>query len=112
MAKRLRPGGAVEKITVTGPDGKITELERVGSRTDFDFQATDRVGVYIAEWKGGGRSFVVNLLDSEESNIQPRDNIRIGDSSVTANETQQRTRELWKWAVVIGLLFLLVEWWV
>jgi von Willebrand factor type A domain/Aerotolerance regulator N-terminal len=112
MPKRLRPGGAVDKITVTDPTGRTADLERVGSRTDFDFQATDHVGVYIAEWKGGGRSFVVNLLDAEESNIQPRDNIRIGDSRVTANETQQRTRELWKWAVVIGLLFLLVEWWV
>jgi hypothetical protein len=112
MPKRLRPGGAVDKVTVTDPGGRSTDLERVGSRTDFDYQGTDRVGVYIAEWKGGGRSFVVNLLDAEESNIQPRGNITIGDSTVTANETQQRTRELWKWAVVISLLFLLLEWWI
>lgn len=112
MPKRLRPGSAVEKIKVTDPDGAIKDLERVGNRTDFDYQATDRLGVYVAEWKGGGRTFVVNLLDSEESSILPRSNIRIGDSDVAASETQRRTRELWKWAVVAGLLFLLLEWWV
>lgn len=112
MPKRLRPGSAVDKVKVTDPDEKTRDLERVGNRTDFDYQATDKLGVYVAEWKGGGRSFVVNLLDSDESNIQPRANIRIGDSDVAASQAQTRTRELWKWAVAAGLLFLLLEWWV
>jgi hypothetical protein len=110
--RRLRPGGAVEQITVEDPDGKRAELERLVNRTDFDFQGTEKVGVYAAEWKDGGRRFAVNLLDAEESNLQPRDSIRIGDNVVTATAPQTRTRELWKWAVVAGLLFLLLEWYI
>jgi hypothetical protein len=112
MPKRLRPGGGIDKVTVTDPEGRIDELQRIGSRTDFDCQSTDRMGIYIAEWKGGGRSFAVNLLDADESNIQPREMIRIGDSQVVANEKRTHTRELWKWGAVISLLFLLVEWYV
>lgn len=112
VPKRLRPGGPVEKVSVKGPDGKAVDLERPPNRTDFDFQGTEVSGIYVAEWDGGGRSFAVNLLDSDESNLQPRDSIRIGDHTVAAVATQSRTRELWKWAAVGGLLFLLLEWWV
>ncbi|MFL5342584.1 MAG: vWA domain-containing protein [Gemmataceae bacterium] len=110
--KRLRPPGRVDRVSVTAPDGKTTDLERVGSRSDFDYQATERVGVYQAEWAGGGRSFAVNLLDADESNLQPRQTIQIGSEKVVGGETRSQSRELWKWAVLAALLFLLLEWYV
>jgi hypothetical protein len=110
--KRLRPSGVVERVQVTDPADKTFSLERVGSRSDYDFQATDRLGVYRAEWNGGGRSFAVNLLDADESNVLPREAIQIGNETVTAGETRTQSRELWKWAVLAGLLFLLLEWYI
>jgi hypothetical protein len=110
--KRLRPPGSVEKISVTNPEGKTADLERVGSRSDFDFQATDQIGVYRAAWKDGGRSFAVNLLDADESNLLPRETVQIGSEKFVAGENRTQSRELWKWAVLAGLLFLLLEWFV
>src|SRR5437899_11368514 len=67
VPRRLRPGGPVARIAVEDPDGKRVELERLVNRTDFDYQGTEKVGVYTAEWKDGGRSVAVHLLGSEES---------------------------------------------
>ena len=110
--KRLRPSGVIDDVTVTPPAGDPVNLKRIGNRSDFDFQATDRVGVYKAEWKDGGRSFAVNLLDSDESNLLPRDSIKIGEESVSAADTRTQSRELWKWAVLAAFLFLLLEWYI
>jgi hypothetical protein len=110
--KRLRPSGVVDKVEVTDPADRTATLERIGSRSDFDYQATERLGVYRAEWNGGGRSFAVNLLDADESNLLPRDTIQIGNETVVAGDTRTQSRELWKWAVLVGLIFLLVEWYI
>ncbi|HEV3142248.1 MAG TPA: VWA domain-containing protein [Gemmataceae bacterium] len=112
--KQLRPSAAVKRVFVTPPgvSAKTAELERVGNRSDFDFQDTERLGIYKAEWKGGGRSFAVNLLDAEESNLQPRDAIQIGSDTVLAGDTRTQTRELWKWALLAAFVFLLVEWFI
>jgi hypothetical protein len=112
VPRRIRPTGVFEKVRVTDPAGKSVELERALNRSDFDYQGTDLTGIYQAEWKSGSRRFAVNLLDSEESNLQPRENIVIGDNSVAAQQPKTRSRELWKWAVGLGLLFLLLEWYI
>jgi len=111
--KRIRPGGAIERVVVKTPGEKETKtLERQKNRSDFDFQDTEDLGVYTADWEGGGRSFAVNLLDSDESNLMPRDSIQIGQQSVVTGETRKQSRELWKWAVALGLIFLLLEWYI
>jgi hypothetical protein len=111
QVKLLRPDGKTIELTVTDPKGAATKLER-GSRADFAFGGTDRIGVYRAEWKGGVRRFAVNLLDSDESNIEPRAAVQIGAEQVRSEETRRQPRELWKWAVLAGLGFLLLEWYV
>ena len=73
----LRPDGAIDRIEVTDPDRRQTAVKR-GTGQEFIFQETDKVGVYQATWPGGGRAFAVNLLDAEESNTQPRDEIKLG----------------------------------
>jgi hypothetical protein len=111
QVKLLRPEGKVSEMTVVDPRGTRTRLDR-GSRADFAYGATDQVGVYRAEWKDGGRRFPVNLLDADESNIEPRPAVQIGAERVRADETHRQPRELWKWAVLAGLAFLLLEWYV
>jgi hypothetical protein len=54
----------------------------------------------------------VNLLDANESNIEPRTDIKIGSDEVAAGEERRQPRELWKWLALAALGLLLVEWYV
>ena len=106
----LRPEAGIGKLTVFGPGGARTTLER-GNRPDFIFADTEKVGVYKVERDDGAtRWFTVNLLDSGESNLQPKDEIAIGDERVSAGEERRQPRELWKWILAAAILLLLLEW--
>ncbi len=61
------------------------------------------------EWQ---RSFAVNLLDVEESNIEPRTAIHIGAEQVVSDQERRQPRELWKWFVLLALGLLLAEWYI
>ncbi len=102
----------MQRLTVTPPDGPAVELER-GNRPDFVYSGTERVGVYGVERDDGGkRSFAVNLLDANESNIEPRDEIRIGTERITAGQDLAQPRDLWKWLLVLAVLLLMLEWYI
>jgi hypothetical protein len=105
----LRPGPAVRRVEVTGPGGATERLDRSGSG-DLVYNDTDAVGVYRARWDGGGRGFAVNLLDADESNIQPRDAIQVGAQQLLAGTPRGQVREAWPWIAALALAALLVEW--
>jgi hypothetical protein len=108
----LRPEAGVHKLTVHTPQGERARLER-GSRPDFVFADTDQVGVYKLERDDQAqRFFTVNLLDSGESNLEPRDEIAIGSESIAAGVDRPTPRDLWKWILVGAMLLLLAEWYV
>jgi hypothetical protein len=109
--KILRPFGDVKEIRVRSPSGTTTTLER-GMRAEFTYGNTTELGVYEATWGDQTRRFAVNLFDPNESQIEPRPSVKIGETQVQAGPTRRQPRELWRWAVVFGLLFLLVEWWI
>jgi hypothetical protein len=111
QVKLLRPEGKISSISVTDTKGAVKTLER-GTRPDFAYGDTERCGIYRAEWEDGVQRFAVNLLDAEESSIEPRPAIQIGAEAIAAGETRKQPRELWKYAVLAGLLFLLLEWYV
>jgi hypothetical protein len=109
--KVLRPDTAVERIEVTDPPPKPTQRPvKRGSSMEFSYQATDKRGVYVATWPGGGRAFAVNLLDEQESNTQPRDEIKLGEQKIEAGRAQRRTYDTWKWVALGALALLLLEW--
>jgi len=113
--KTLRPDDPVRRITVTGPDRGTHELVHRDrdSRAAFTFGDTDRVGVYEYSWGNGRqRNFTVNLLDAEESNIEPRPSIQIGKDTITAGEEISQPREVWQWFALGALAMLLVEWYI
>jgi hypothetical protein len=114
QVKVLRPDTMVARVEVVAPDGLKHPLEHTqgDSRTDFAFGATDRVGVYHVAWDGGKKSFAVNLLDPEESNIEPRQAIAIGNEKILAGHDNSQPRELWKWFALLALALLMVEWYV
>ena len=110
--KILTIGSAVKEIEVQTPTGESIKLER-GTRADFVFGNTGEQGVYEARWEPNQlRRFAVNLFDSEESNIEPRNVVQIGAEKITAGEARKQPRELWRWFVLGALFFVLVEWWV
>jgi hypothetical protein len=111
----LRPDAAVETVTVRIPQGKLPvppdpiTLTR-SPQGDFLFKNTEEPGLYRVEWDGGARNFAVNLLDEAESNVQPRDIVQIGEQRLAAEGKVGRPVELWKWAALIALVLLLLEW--
>lgn len=109
--KPLRPFGDVKEIKVRNPSGRDTKLER-GSRSMFTFGETGELGVYQASWEDQNRKFAVNLFDANESNIEPRPSVKIGEVEVQAGPARKQPRELWRWVVLAALVFLLLEWWI
>ncbi len=107
--KALRPDAAVKRVQVTDPSGAAETLER-SAQADFLYKNTERAGVYGVTWEGGGRAFAVDLLDPEESNIQPRDAVQLGSTQVKADRERGWSADTWKWGVVAALVLLFVEW--
>jgi hypothetical protein len=116
QVKVLRPDVAVPEIEVADlahPVDNPSETLRRGHRADFNYGKTKYVGVYEVTWAGGGqRLFAVNLLDPDESNIEPRPEFQVGSTKVTAGEATMQARETWKWVAVAALALLLLEWFV
>jgi hypothetical protein len=110
--KIISPGLSVKAMEVVSPSGKKSSLER-GTRPEFVFGQTEELGSYEANWQPKERQrFAVNLFDLDESHIEPREIVQIGSEKITSGEPRKQPRELWRWFVLAGLLFVLLEWWV
>jgi hypothetical protein len=108
----LRPEADVKTLTVTPPQGPAEKLQR-GGRPDFVYSGTAELGLYKVERDDGvSRYFAVNLLDPNESNIEPRTDIQIGGDDIEAGQERRQPREMWKWMAVGALMLLVVEWYV
>jgi hypothetical protein len=107
-------GSAVSesRIEVRSPKGEVFHIAVNGDPVYFD--STQWAGLY--EVKAGGKTvqqFAVNLLSMDESNIAPRSEIQLGGETLEAQPGPLRTnREIWKSLALIGLLILMLEWWV
>ena len=112
QVKTLRPDPTVRQIEVEPPRGGEPETLQRGTRPDFSYGKTEQVGVYRVKWNGGERFFSVNLLDADESNIEPRSEFDVGGTRVTAGEAPSQPRDTWKWVALVALGLLLLEWWV
>jgi hypothetical protein len=109
MVKILRPDATVSKVEVTDPSGRSHTLGRDG-RAEFVFGKTDLLGAYAVDWDGGTRLFAVNLLDPDESNLEPRGEISIGAAKIVSGVEQSQPRDLWKWMAGAALLLAVAEW--
>lgn len=105
----------VDRITIESPTKKKTEVRREGQNA-FSFADTEKLGVYdVFEDKTdiASRQFSVNLFDSRESNLVPRDKIELGHEEVQGSVGREPARkEIWKWILIAGLLVLVFEWYV
>ena len=109
QAKLLRPDAALDRIEVLDPARVLTTVKR-GTGREFSYHGTEKVGIYQATWAAGGRAFAVNLLDAEESNTQPRDEIKLGSQNIEAGQAGRQTYDTWKWVALAALVLLVLEW--
>jgi Ca-activated chloride channel family protein len=121
----VRPGDPVPiipldsettEVAISVPDGSRYLLS-IGEEPPI-FAATEQLGTYlISELDRSGdvlqsAAFAVNLFNETESDITPRDIVRVGQTEVTAAVREgEGRREFWPWLVGAALGVLAVEWW-
>jgi hypothetical protein len=107
----------LKQITVKGPGGFGNRTVKVPEAGDFALPPLDYVGVYqtdppVPQYE----QMAVNLLDSNESNVQPAPatNALGGLAAEVREADANKSRmELWWWVVACAALpLLLIEWWV
>jgi len=104
------PVGAT--VTVTRSDASTAELNPDPSGA-VRFPGTQRVGVYGVEVPEQPKQFyAVNLLDAEESRIEPQKEISFSSVTVAAQEgaVQRANVPLWPVLVFVALVLACVEW--
>ncbi|MBN1362325.1 MAG: VWA domain-containing protein [Sedimentisphaerales bacterium] len=106
--------GAVPETsaTVVPPDGSEVELTADPSGT-LRFAGTHRVGVYAVDVPDRPKRFyAVNLVDAQESRVEPQQEITF--TSTTVEAAQQGVRRanvpLWPLLVLAALVLVCVEW--
>lgn len=108
---RLAVTESVKTAEVKMPDGQTTTLNVAGAN-EIVFGDTARQGVYHLRAGTNEITFCANLLDSAESNIRPREELKFSEYTQVEATTVQRTNmELWRTLAAIGLAVLLFEWW-
>lgn len=109
---RLTLSAPVAKAEVQFPDGSKRDLEPDPQSTELVFGDTAKEGVYHLTVGTNETTFCVNLLDADESNIKPRDELSLGEyTKVTASTAKPANTELWRTLAIIALFVLLFEWW-
>ena len=109
----LLPPEGTKQITISAPD-KTKRTVAVG-QLPLLYDGADQVGLYTAssdkpEWR---RTFAVSLLNKSESDLEPGDALKIGESKAIESENKARAnRELWGYLMIAALTILGIEWWV
>src|SRR5438093_13212291 len=97
----------VTSVTVTTPRGRIVKAHV--TRGVVSFTETDEVGVYTLSSARGETRVAVNLMDAEESNLQPRPLPASSGPAAAAPAPVPIHRELWPLFVLIAALLLVAE---
>jgi hypothetical protein len=76
------------------------------------FGGANRAGVYQMDVKGRPAArFPVNLLDAQESDIAPADELALAGQKIAAQAGSGKANlELWPWLALLGLGLILLEW--
>jgi hypothetical protein len=99
-------------FTLTRPDSSTLELKPDPSGT-LRFPGTYRVGTYLLEAADQpARCYAVNLLDPQESRIEPQQEIEFSSVTVAAEEqaVQRANVPLWPLLVLAALVVVCLEW--
>jgi len=97
---------------IDGPDFSGTEIKSSSSGS-IRFPGTSRVGVYnLSVLDQPNRIFAVNLLDSQESNIEPQREIVFSGQPIQAEQSalKRANLSLWPFLVALALVLACLEW--
>jgi Ca-activated chloride channel family protein len=101
---------AETELTIRDPDGN-TRAYPVNDGAVV-IPGLERAGVYTIQGRKTEIRVAANLMHADESNIQPRTSIQLGNQTVAAQNTLTTLRDLWKPIALALLALLMVEWWV
>ncbi len=110
----FRPPFEATAARFTLPDG--TRRDTPIERETVVFADTGAPGVYRVDLLNGAETlqsetFVVNLFSPSESDIAPRQSIRLSGEVISAAARDEvGQQEFWPWAALLALLILLIEW--
>ncbi|MBI1901548.1 MAG: VWA domain-containing protein [Planctomycetia bacterium] len=110
----LRLDTVAEEVTVIDPAGQSRSVRRTKQNT-YNYTAAEQVGVYQVRDKGKVLShFTVNLFDSAESDLPPKDNLQLTKgTNVKATQALEPSRqETWKYLLLLALTVLVFEWYI
>jgi hypothetical protein len=94
------------------PDGSRQAVNLDPAAAEWVYGDTIRQGTYTLRVGTNATPFVVNLLDSSETDTRPREELDFGRfGSVAPTTTRRASLELWRWVVAAALGVLLFEWW-
>jgi len=107
----LLPQTNLDRIVIASPSNQAYTLPS----NQTTFTQTHELGYYAVNLISADSNtieyFAVNLFDDNESNIQPRDFVQVGQVAVTpAVSGQVGQRELWPWLAALALIVLMIEW--
>jgi Ca-activated chloride channel homolog len=109
---RLALTTPVKSAEMTFPDHTTKTLSLEPGAKELVFGDTYKQGVYHLRIGTNDTVFCVALLDVNESNIQPRDELKLGQyTRVAATAVQRSNLEMWRAIAVAALAVLLFEWW-
>ena len=107
------PPPGTEQIIVSSPSGVGYSFPNEAG--GLKFTNTNELGFYavnfISQDSNSAEYFAVNLFDSAESNITPKDSIQIGQTEITHTVSEKIGQyELWNWLALLAILILMIEW--
>lgn len=107
----LPPGSEAE---ISGPGFRGGKVE-VASSGILRFPATKRAGVYELQTADERkRMFAVNLVDEQESEIEPKESLSLLGRDIASREklAGAANQALWPLLVVLALILVMIEWFV
>ena len=112
---QLRTESQLDEVTVINPQQKKLTVRR-NRQNLYEFTDTQDVGVYQV-WDADQlvQQFAVNLFNPAESDVRtrPDEKVRLGNVELAAGTAlQPARRQIWKWLALLGLVVLLVEWYI
>ena len=112
----IQPAPEATQVVIIAPDGTRHTLP-VGEQLPT-FVATDQLGVYRVEQLSQSdtvlqsAALTINLFDEAESDIAPREMVRVGQTEIVAStRAEAGRREFWPGLAGAALGVLVVEWW-
>lgn len=113
---RIQLPDGVESARLEKPQGPAQVLRPDATGTIY-YGGTEHVGIYALRYDAGEREqiqrYAVNLADQWESDIVPRGAADLASPQIVAGQTiETATPEIWRWFIGVGLLLVLVEWYI